>query len=70
MSPEDEVRKTSLSVKTLSLLHRYLDDFVLVGKIRRGELSPLELENLLRNTFVDPEEIRQIISEYKRFCRF
>ena len=48
MSLQDKVGKNSLSLKTLGLLHRYLDDFVLVGKARRGELSPVELETFLR----------------------
>jgi len=67
MSLQDQVDKNSLSLKTLGLLHRYLDDFVLVGKARRGELSPVELETLLRKAAMDVEEIRQILSEYKRF---
>lgn len=67
MSLQDQVDKNSLSLKTLGLLHRYLDHFVLVGKARRGELSPVELETLLRKAAMDVEEIRQILSEYKRF---
>jgi hypothetical protein len=67
MSLEDEGRKNSLSLKSLGLLHRYLDDFVLVGKARRGELSPIELETLLRKAGMDAEDIRPILSEYKRF---
>ncbi len=67
MSLQDQVDKNSLSLKTLGLLHRYLDDFVLVGKARRGELFPVELETLLRKAAMDVEEIRQILSEYKRF---
>jgi hypothetical protein len=67
MSLQDQVGKNSLSVKTLGLLHRYLDDFVLVGKARRGEFSPVELETLLRNSAMYVEEIRQILTEYKRF---
>ncbi len=67
MSLQDQVGKNSLSLKTLGLLHRYLDDFVLVGKARRGEFSPVELETLLRKAAVDAEEIRQILTEYKRF---
>jgi hypothetical protein len=67
MSLQDQVGKNSLSLKTLGLLHRYLDDFVLVGKARRGELSPVELEGLLRRTVANSYEIRQILSEYKRF---
>ena len=69
MSLEDQIGENSLSLKTLGLLHRYLDDFVLVGKARKGELSPIELETLLRKAAVDAEEIRQILSEYKRFRR-
>jgi hypothetical protein len=56
-----------LSPRTLRLLHNYLDDFVEVGKARSGELAPMELEKLLRKAAVEPEEIRQIMSEYKRF---
>jgi hypothetical protein len=67
MSLQDQVGKKSLSLTTLGLLHRYLDDFVLVGKARRGELSPVELEGLLRRTVANSDEIRQILSEYKRF---
>jgi hypothetical protein len=67
MSIQDEGLKNSLSLKTLGLLHGYLDDFVLVGKARRGEFSPVELETLLRKAAMDAEEIRQILSEYKRF---
>jgi hypothetical protein len=67
MSLQDEGRNNLLSLKSLGLLHRYLDDFVLVGKARRGEFSPVELESLLRKAGMDAEEIRQILSEYKRF---
>ena len=67
MSLQDKVGKNSLSLKTLGLLHRYLDDFVLVGKARRGEFSPVELETLLRKAGMDAEEMRQILLEYKRF---
>jgi hypothetical protein len=67
MSLQDQVGKNSLSLKTLGLLHRYLDDFVLVGKARRGEFSPVELETLLRKAAMDAEEVRQILTEYKRF---
>jgi hypothetical protein len=69
MPEQNESARNSLSPKTLSLLHRYLDDFVVVGKARRGEISVVELENLLRDAFVEAEEIRQIISEYKRFLK-
>jgi hypothetical protein len=51
----------------LGLLHRYLDDFVLVGKARRGELFPVELEGHLRQTVASSDEIQEILSEYKRF---
>ena len=67
MSLQDQVGKNSLSLKTLGLLHRYLDDFVLVGKARRGEFSLVELETLLRKAAMDAEDIRPILSEYKRF---
>jgi hypothetical protein len=67
MFPVDESHKNSLSVKTLGLLHRYLDDFVQVGKARRGELSSVEIESLLRQALVDEEEMRQILSDYHRF---
>ena len=67
MSLQDQVGKNSLSLKTLGLLHRYLDDFVLVGKARRGEFSPIELESLLRKAGMDAEDIRPILAEYKRF---
>jgi len=67
MSAEDLTNYGSLSLRTLTLLHRYLDDFVEVRRARRGELAPIELERLLREAAVDPEEIREILSEYKRF---
>jgi hypothetical protein len=67
MSLQDQVGKNSLSLKTLGLLHRYLDDFVLVGKARRGELFPAELEGLLRQTVASSDEIQEILFEYKRF---
>jgi hypothetical protein len=67
MSLQDKVGKNSLSLKTLGLLHRYLDDFVLVGKARRGELFPVELEGHLRQTVASSDEIQEILSEYKRF---
>jgi hypothetical protein len=67
MSAQNQNGKNSLSPKTLALLHRYLDDFVVVGKARKGELSSVELGALLREAVVDAEEIRQIVSEYKRF---
>jgi hypothetical protein len=69
MTAQKEGAKNSLSHKTLSLLHRHLDDFVVVGKARKGEISAIELENLLRKAFVEAEEIRQIISDYKRFLK-
>ena len=61
-----EDRKNELSLKTLGLLHRYLDAFVIVGKARKGELSSAELETLLCKAAMDAEEIRQILQEYKR----
>jgi hypothetical protein len=67
MYPDDKGRRTTLSLKTLGLLHKYLDNFVLVGQARRGELSPTELETLLCKAFMDAREIQQILSEYKRF---
>jgi hypothetical protein len=67
MSLQDQVGKNSLSLKTLGLLHRYLDDFVLVGKARRGQLSPVELEMLLRKAAMGAKEIQEILQEYKRF---
>jgi hypothetical protein len=67
MSLQNQVGKNSLSLKTLGLLHRHLDDFVLVGKARRGELSPAELETHLREAAVDREEIQEILQEYKLF---
>ena len=67
MSSNAESFKNTLSLKTLGLLHRYLDDFVLVRKARLGELSSVELEALLRRAGADAEEIRQVLSEYKRF---
>jgi len=67
MSSEDRAENSSLSLRTLTLLHRYLDGFVVVGKARRGDLAPAELEELLRKAAVETEEIRQIQSEYKRF---
>ncbi len=67
MSEENEATKNSLSLRTLRLLHSYLDDFVQVGRARRGELAPTELEKLLREAAVDTEETRQIMLEYKRF---
>jgi hypothetical protein len=67
MSLENQGRKNSLSLKTLGLLHRYLDDFVLVRKARRGELFPVELEGHLRQTVASSDEIQEILSEYKRF---
>jgi hypothetical protein len=69
MPAQNGSAKNSLSLKTLSLLHRYLDDFVIVGKARRGEISAVELENLLSKALVEAEEIRQIISDYKRFLK-
>ncbi len=67
MSSQDQGGKRSLNLKTLGLLHRYLDDFILVGKARRGGFSPVELEALLRKTTADAEEIQQILDDYKRF---
>jgi hypothetical protein len=67
MSSEHEGRQNSLSLKTLSLLHRYLDDFAQVGKARRGELSSVELHALLLNAVVDPEEIQEILLHYEQF---
>ncbi len=61
------ITNSSLSPRTLRLLHRYLDDFVAVGKARRGELAPAELEKVLRKAAMESEEIQQIMSEYKRF---
>jgi hypothetical protein len=67
MSAEDQTKNSSLSLRTLTLLHGCLDDFVVVGKARRGDLAPAELEKLLRKAAVETEEIRQILSEFKRF---
>ena len=61
MSLQDKVGKNSLSLKTLGLLHRYLDDFVLVRKARRGELSPAELETHLRQTWQDATKFRDFV---------
>jgi hypothetical protein len=67
MSGQNQSTNRSLNPRTLRLLHKYLDDFVEVGKAKRGELAPVELEKLLHKAAVEEEEIRQIVSEYKRF---
>ena len=66
-SPTDARNERSLSLKTLRILHRYLDDFVLVKKARSGLISASELEQLLRSGGADPDEIRHVIAEYRAF---
>ncbi len=56
----------SLSVGTLRILHRYIDDFVLVRKVRDGCLSPSQVEHVLRASGADAEEIRAVLEEYRR----
>jgi len=56
-----------LSLQTLRLLHRYLDGFVELQRARSGNLAAAELQRLLRAAGADPSEIREILSEYRKF---
>ena len=67
-SQSDARNEHSLSLKTLRILHRYLDDFVLVKKARSGLISPSELERLLCAGGADPDETRYVIAEYRAFA--
>lgn len=56
----------SLSVAALRILHRYIDDFVMVRNVRAGSLSPSQVEHVLRASGADAEEIRAVLEEYRR----
>ncbi|MEW6140576.1 MAG: hypothetical protein AB1733_20330 [Thermodesulfobacteriota bacterium] len=56
----------SLSLGVLRIVHRYVDDFVLVRKVRAGSLSPSQVEHVLRASGADTEEIRAVLEEYRR----
>jgi hypothetical protein len=55
-----------LSLATLRLLHRHVDDFVLVHKARTGILTVAELERLLRDSGVEAQEIKEALTDYRR----
>ncbi|HMK33930.1 MAG TPA: hypothetical protein VK463_02605 [Desulfomonilaceae bacterium] len=55
-----------LSIPTLRLLHRYLDDFVAVRKAKSGALSLAELERRLKMSGASREEVQDILAEYRR----
>jgi len=63
---EDTNPKKSLSLKSLRLLHRYFDDFVLLHRAKSGTLPPAELSRLLRMAGADDQEIQMIMNEYRR----
>lgn len=56
-----------LRANTLRLLHRLLDDFVLIGKVRSGTMTVVQLENLLRYSGGDAREIQNIVTEYRQY---
>ena len=54
----------SLSPKTLRLLHRCLDDFTLVNRVKSGSLPSAELAGLLRSAGANDPEIQDVMAEY------
>jgi hypothetical protein len=55
-----------LSLATLRLLHRHVDDFVLVQKARTGTLTVAELERILRDSGVEAQEIKEALTDYRQ----
>jgi hypothetical protein len=70
MSDPDQATQfaaSRLSLQTLRLLHKYLDDFVLVGRAKAGTLSSAELKTRLFRAGAPPRETELIIAEYARY---
>jgi hypothetical protein len=55
-----------LSLATLRLLHRHLDDFTLVHKVRSGTMAAAELERILRDSGAEAQEIKDALTDYQR----
>ena len=58
--------KPSLSLKSLRVLHRHLDDVALTIKVKSGEIAAVELERLLRRSGAEAEEIQHVLADYRR----
>jgi hypothetical protein len=61
--------KRCLSLKSLRILHRYLDELALILKVKLGEIAAVELELLLRRSGAQTEEIQQVLVDHRRFRR-
>jgi hypothetical protein len=61
---KNESTGKSLSIKTLRLLHRCLDDFTLISRVKSGSLPPAELSRLLRAACASDREIHDVMVEY------
>ena len=58
--------KPSLSLKSLRILHRYVDDLALLLRTKRGELAVVDLERLLGSAGAETDEIRHVLADYRR----
>jgi hypothetical protein len=61
----NEPFRERLSPRALRILHRYLEDFVLVRNARLGAMSAAELRNLMRSAGALDEEIKTVLEEYE-----
>jgi hypothetical protein len=60
--------KRPLSLKSLRILHRYLDDLAVTLKVKSGGITAVELERLLRHSGAETDEIQYVLADFRR-CR-
>jgi hypothetical protein len=58
-----------LNTNTMRLLHRIVDDFVLIRKVRSGTVSEAELGRVLRDSGADSQAIQDVLADYRRHRR-
>lgn len=61
-----EIRHLSLSLKSLRILHRSLDDAALIIRVKSAGVAAAELERLLRDAGTDPSDIKYVLEDYRR----
>jgi hypothetical protein len=58
--------ESMLDTNTMRLLHRFVDDFVFIRKVRSGTVSEAELGRVLRDSGADSQEIQDVLADYRR----
>jgi hypothetical protein len=58
--------ESMLNTNTMRLLHRFVDDFVFIRKVRSGTVSEAELGRVLRDSGADSQEIQDVLADYRR----